>query len=59
MTFCPLTKEECRDDCSWCDVQYTMDDDGIERELACAIGILASCALAEWIDPEDHIINYE
>lgn len=42
MWFCPLTKEECRDDCQWSDVQIELNEDGATRELCCAITILAA-----------------
>lgn len=43
MGFCPITKDECREDCEWIDVMYDMNEDGIERTTQCAIiGIYAA-----------------
>ena len=31
--FCPLTKGECCEDCSWAAVEYEIDEDGVARYI--------------------------
>lgn len=46
MSFCPLTKLECSDDCEWIDIRYEMNDDYIEKKTVCSIvGIYATLLL--------------
>lgn len=47
MTFCPFTKEECRDDCALADVEYTISDDGVKNETFCAFTVIAGYCLNE------------
>ena len=42
MTFCPITKENCRDDCAWADILYTIEESGVDREVNCAIAVIAA-----------------
>lgn len=55
MTFCPMTKENCRDDCAWADICYDIDSNGIDREVSCAIAIIAAKLLMEDEDEGDYI----
>lgn len=43
--FCPLTKEPCSDKCAWADIRYEIDDEGVGRDVFCAIGVIAGWCL--------------
>lgn len=47
MSFCPFTRDECREDCALVDIQYTLEEDGIESELFCAFAIIAGYILGQ------------
>lgn len=52
--FCPLTKENCRDDCAWADIAVELDEDGVTREVFCAITVLAAKLII--LDEEEDIL---
>ena len=37
MTFCPLIKGECREDCAWHCEEYEIDGDGVAHWDYCAV----------------------
>lgn len=39
--FCPLTQQPCNDMCAWADIQYTLDEQGVSRDVYCAIAVIA------------------
>ena len=39
---CPLSGQDCRDDCAWADVVVTITDDGMERDVFCAVTMIAA-----------------
>ena len=47
ISFCPLTKENCREDCAWADIVYNMDEDGIDKEIFCSVAIIAGRYILE------------
>lgn len=53
MKWCPLSQNECRDDCAWADVAYDMDDDGITKYVTCAMLLIAGGILGLEIRVED------
>ena len=51
--WCPLSKEQCREDCGWADVVYDINDDGITRYINCSILLIAGSLLGSDIIIED------
>lgn len=45
-SWCPFSRNECRDDCAWLVTTYDIDEDGIARYTNCAMSLLA-CTLCE------------
>jgi hypothetical protein len=39
--FCPLIKEECRDNCAWAGEYVDIDENGIDCNTFCALAIIA------------------
>lgn len=52
--FCPLTKENCRDDCAWADIAIELDEDGATKETYCAIAVIAAKLIV--MDDEEEIL---
>lgn len=44
---CPLRNAPCTDQCAWADIQYELSDDGVGREIYCAVAIIAGHLLNE------------
>lgn len=45
--FFPLTKEPCSDKCAWADIRYIITDDGVDRDVFCAVGVIAGWCLSQ------------
>lgn len=46
---CPLSDADCREDCAWADIVTTIDEDGMTREVLCAVAVMASA----FVEDED------
>lgn len=53
MTFCPFTKEDCREDCALADIEYDISEDGISNETFCAFAVIAGWCLNESEQQDD------
>lgn len=44
---CPLTQQPCNDMCTWADIQYTLDEQGVSRDVYCAVAVIAGWCLEQ------------
>ena len=51
--WCPLSNSECRDDCAWADIVVTITEDGMERDVYCAIALVAAVAVKWYGEADD------
>jgi hypothetical protein len=47
MTFCPLTKEECRSDCAWAHEITEIDEDGVTDSVLCAMAYVGAWCMID------------
>lgn len=58
---CPLRNAPCTDQCAWADIQYTIETDdknipdNIEREVYCAVAVIAGHFLSESGDIDEYL----
>lgn len=44
-TFCPIIKGKCRSDCQWVYENLEISEDGIDREISCAVNYIVETLL--------------
>lgn len=44
-TFCPIIKDKCRSDCQWLYQDLEITEDGITREVSCAMNYVVETLL--------------
>lgn len=49
-SFCPLTRESCRPDCSWLHSFAKLSDDGVEGFSYCAVNVIANMVCEGSVD---------
>ena len=53
--FCPLTQQPCNDMCAWADIRYELSDEGVTRDVYCAIAVIAGWCLEQGGTIDDYI----
>ncbi len=51
--WCPISGQPCRSDCAWLDEEYDIDDDGVTREVFCAVAVIAGRCIGDGAEPTE------
>lgn len=52
---CPLRNEPCTDKCAWADIQYDLSENGVGRNVYCAVAVIAGHFLSESGEIDEYI----